>query len=730
MTRWAREVSPENVLPEYPRPTMVRSEWLNLNGLWDYAVTAEDGAKPEAYDGRILVPFPIESALSGVKKGVGPQERLWYHHTFDVPEDWRSKRLLIHFGAVDREATVWVNDQQMGDHRGGYDPFTFDITSALNPSGSQEITVAVWDPTNEGYQPRGKQVLKPRGFWYTPVTGIWQTVWLEPVERERGYIKSLETTPNIDTETLTVTVHLGGSRQKRDVRAVARAEDRRVAEAVGAAGKPLTLSLPDANLWSPKSPFLYDLEVTLLHGDDVIDRVQGYFGMRKISLKRDSEGVLRLALNNEILFQYGPLDQGYWPDGLFRAATDEALRHDIEMTQRLGFNMLRKHIKVEPQRYYYWCDKLGMLVWQDMPSGDIARGGGSEWGQDRTPESARQFELELARMIDNFYNHPSIITWVIFNEGWGQYDTERLTAWVKERDPSRLVINASGFMDKGVGDIHSVHAYPGPTGAPHEKDRALVLGEFGGRSLSVKGHLWREEGARGSRGVQNSAEFMVGYENILRKLHPYVSAGISAAVYTQLYDVEIEKNGIMTYDRAVVKLDVDRAAAAAHALENVAPGSIARLPIMPTSQDQPQTWRYVIQTPPEGWNELDFDDSFWKEGPGGFGDPDAVSAVVRTAWTTPEIWLRQTFEWSGDRLENPHLVVYHDFEQETYIYLNEALLGEGPEHQFAYTLIPLTGETVANLKKGRNLLAVYGKRNSRRQYVDVGLVDLREKARE
>ena len=455
MTRWTQDVSPENVLPEYPRPMMVREQWLNLNGLWDYAVTNRDVEKPDVFDGRILVPFPIESALSGVKKAVTPNECLWYHRTFDVPKDWEGRRLLLHFDAVDWKATVWVNDIEVGTHKGGYDPFTFDITHALEESGLQQIVVSVWDPTDEGYQSNGKQVLNPRGFWYTAVTGMWQTVWIEPVNKDSGYIESLEMTPDIDSQTLHVTVNPGGKKLNRKVQLKAKDSDLVIAEATGNAGEKIELKINNTKLWSPVSPFLYELEVSLVHDGKEVDRVESYFGMREISMIRDEMGTLRLGLNNEILFQYGPLDQGWWPDGLYRAPTDEALRYDIEMTKKLGFNMLRKHIKVEPQRFYYWCDVLGVLVWQDMVSGDVT----GEWGTDRTPESAGQFEVELKNMLEAFHNHPSIVMWVLFNEGWGQFDVRRLTAMTKAKDPSRLVINASGFVDCGVGDIHDVHAY-------------------------------------------------------------------------------------------------------------------------------------------------------------------------------------------------------------------------------------------------------------------------------
>ncbi len=720
MSRWAGEVSPDNVLGEYPRPMMVRDKWLNLNGLWDYAITDKDESSPMQFDGQILVPFPVESALSGVAKKVTESDRLWYRRAFEVPKDWAGECVLLHFGAVDWDTVVYVNGKQIGSHRGGYDPFTFDITDALNPAGPQEITVAVWDPTEEGHQPRGKQTLEPHGFWYTAVTGIWQTVWLEPVPPT--YIENIEITPDIDTETVTLVVHAAGKGAGSGVLAVVKDGRGEIGRAKGVAGEPLLLDVADAKLWSPDQPFLYDLEISLMDGAKPVDRVASYFGMRKISMVRDKAGTLRLALNNEIGFQYGTLDQGWWPDGLYRAPTDEALRYDIEITKKLGFDTLRKHIKVEPQRFYYWCDKLGILVWQDMVSGDVT----GEWGTERSDASAEQFELELSRMVSSLYNHPSIVIWVIFNEGWGQYDTERLVRWTKAKDPSRLVIGASGFVDKGVGDIHSVHSYPGPMGAPAEKDRALVLGEFGGLGLPVKGHTWQEKKSWGYRGFKDAGALTLAYEALLAELKPYISRGLSAAIYTQITDVENEVNGLMTYDRAVVKMGRARPADAAKALYEISPDSFKFEPIVPTSQKEPQQWRYTTDEPGEGWAELDFDDSSWREGAAGFGNPEAVGAIVRTKWTGKEIRLRKKFTLSGKDISNPYLIVYHDFEQETHVYLNGELIAEGPEHQFAYTLFDPDNEVRDKLKEGENVLAVHGIRLGRRQYIDVGLLDLTE----
>jgi len=551
MTRWAAEVSPDNVWQEYPRSQMVREQWLNLNGLWDYAVVGRNADRPDRYDGEILVPFPIESALSGVGKTVGGSNRLWYRRTFEVPRDWSDEKVLLHFEAVDWETTVWVNGNEIGSHRGGYDRFSFDVTDVLNDSGPQELVLAVWDPTDRGTQPRGKQVSRPRGIFYTAVTGIWQTVWIEPVNET--HIESLKIVPNIDTSMVTIRANYSGVTDGLRLQI----ETDSGLTASGDAGAAIVLPVIMAKLWSPDSPYLYDFKATLTDSDgNAVDTVSSYFGMRKIALGKDENGVTRLFLNNEPLFQFGPLDQGWWPDGLYTAPTDDALRYDVEVTKQLGFNMARKHVKSEPDRWYYWCDKLGLLVWQDMPSGD--RGiGPNEPDFERSRESAEQFDLELVRMLDRLGNHPSIVMWVPFNEGWGQSDTVRIVNLIKGHDPSRLVDCASGWSDRGVGAVHDVHSYPGPAMPELEEDRAAVLGEFGGLGLPLQGHLWQEEGAWGYRAYQNQQELTDAYRNLIKNLHPMIEKGLAAAVYTQTSDVETEVNGLMTYDRAVIKMDVD-----------------------------------------------------------------------------------------------------------------------------------------------------------------------------
>lgn len=556
VTRWAAEVTPDNVLPEYPRPQMVRPQWLNLNGLWQYTTTPPNQERPTEYTGEILVPFPVESALSGVQQRVDGRH-LWYRRTFTIPQDWRGQRVLLHFGAVDWRTTVWVNGTELGTHVGGYDPFSFDITAALLDQDSQELVVDVWDPT-EGTQPRGKQVLNPDAIWYTPTTGIWQTVWLEAVPQVSIADLRLET--DVDNQRLKVRTILRGNESNRTYTVQINVLDGAevVATATGNADGVVEVAIENPRLWSPDSPFLYDLQIALLEDGTEIDRVTSYFGMRKITVQPDSNGVPRLWLNNQPLFQFGLLDQGFWPDGLYTAPTDEALRYDIEVTLQLGFNVIRKHVKVEPQRWYYWADRLGVLVWQDMPSGDASVDAGQGEIQ-RSERSAAQFELELQRMIDTHYNHPSIVMWVIFNEGWGQYDTARLANWLQNYDPTRLVNSVSGWNDVGAGHVYDIHRYPGPDAPEADPPRASVLGEFGGLGLPIENHTWLDRDNWGYRSYTDRDSLFEAYTALIERLRELRDTqGLAAAIYTQTTDVETEVNGMMTYDRAILKFDPEQ----------------------------------------------------------------------------------------------------------------------------------------------------------------------------
>ena len=432
-TPWADDVNPKNVLPEYPRPIMQRADWMNLNGLWDYAVTERGALRPKAFDGQILVPFAIESSLSGVGRALTENEELWYSRTFTVPSAWKGKRVLLHFGAVDWAADIWVDGARVGSHTGGYTPFSFDITAALDGTKTHTLEVKVWDPTNSSYQPRGKQVHQPNGIWYTSVSGIWQTVWLEPVSEH--YITDLRITPDIDRHTLTVAPALSCAAHA-DM-AVVNVYDGAtlVASAKSINGEPLKVNMPaDARLWSPDDPFLYTLKVELKNGGKVVDRIDSYAAMRKFSTGRDESGFMRMMLNNKPLFQMGPLDQGWWPDGLYTAPTDEALLYDVVKLKEMGFNMIRKHVKVEPARWYTHCDQQGIIVWQDMPSGDSSpRWQNHNWFNgtefNRSAASEANYRKEWKEIIDYLYSYPCVGTWVPFNEAWGQFKTPEIVAW-------------------------------------------------------------------------------------------------------------------------------------------------------------------------------------------------------------------------------------------------------------------------------------------------------------
>ena len=724
MTRWAKDVSPDNAHPEYPRPQMVREDWLNLNGLWDYAIVAKDAEQPVRFDGEILVPFPCESALSGVMKAVGKDKRLWYRRTFRVPRKWKGQRVLLHFGAVDWDTTVWVNGKEMGRHKGGYDPFTFDITDALKKSGSQEVVLSVWDPTNDGTQPRGKQVNRPGGIWYTAVTGIWQTVWLEPVPET--YISGLKIIPDVDNSTVQITVNTIGSDSQYYINVMRKSGDQWLVSTASPGIKTLKIKIPDPKLWSPDSPFLYNFKVKLVKGGKpprAFDEVTTYLGMRKIEVKKDEAGINRLFLNNKVLFQYGPLDQGWWPDGLYTAPTDEALRYDIEVLKKLGCNMLRKHVKIEPDRLYYWCDKLGLMVWQDMPSGDKYIGGNAPDIQ-RTPESAAQFETELKAMITTFYNHPCIIMWVPYNEGWGQWDTPRIVKMIKELDPTRLVDNASGWSDRKVGDVHDIHSYPGPACPPISEDRAAVLGEFGGLGLPVKGHTWQAEKNWGYRSFETRDQLTDAYVALLGKVRPLIGKGLSAAVYTQTTDVEIEVNGYMTYDRAMIKADPEQMAEAARKL--YLPPPVIKT-VVPTSQRRGIEWTYTTDKPGDGWEKPGFDDSSWKKGRGGFGTEGTPGSIVRTEWKSSDIWLRRTFELEDRKFGQLQLNIHHDEDAE--VYINGVPAAKVTGYTTDYTTVPINKRARRALKAGRNCLAVHCHQTGGGQYIDVGLVDVVEQSK-
>ena len=562
-TKWGENINPNNVLQEYPRPILVRNDWKNLNGLWDYTITSKGENKPENYDGEILVPFPFESSLSGVRKRISKEQELWYHKNFQIPKKWKSKEIIIHFGAVDWESELWINDINVGLHKGGYDPFSFNITPYLRKGKNQKLELRVWDPTDDGFQPRGKQIKNPKGIWYTPVSGIWQTVWLEPVNYK--HITNIHTTTDIDDSS--VRIKLFSSYDFKDdlIEFVLKEDEKVLHKTIKKADLETKISFENPKLWSPESPFLYDLEIKLISKGKIIDHIETYFGMRKISIKKDVNGTRRMMLNNKEYFQFGTLDQGWWPDGLYTAPSDEALKFDIFKTKEFGFNMIRKHVKVEPARWYFHADKIGMLVWQDMPNGEkIER---PKWqrnnffnGQEFIPsfESEMNFKNEWNEIIDFLYSNPSIVCWVPFNEAWGQFKTEEISQLTKNIDPSRLVNAASGGNYYNVGDITDIHNYPEPKMLFYNPNQSNVLGEYGGIGLAIENHLWQSDKNWGYVKYKSSEKATDEYVNFANQLLEMVLKGFSVAIYTQTTDVEGEVNGLITYDRKIIKLDMER----------------------------------------------------------------------------------------------------------------------------------------------------------------------------
>jgi hypothetical protein len=703
MTRWAAEVNPTNAHSEYPRPQMVRPDWQNLNGLWDYAVRPIASGAPASYDGQILVPFPIESALSGVMQPLGPAEALWYRRTVQIPPQWKGRRVRLQFGAVDWQCKIIVNGLDAGLHQGGYDRFAFDITDCLHWDRPEEIVLVDTDPT-EGDQPRGKQSLRPQGIFYSANSGIWQTVWLEPVPEV--CIDNLWLTPSVEAQGLRLRVTVNSLADDLRVEALALDDGSVAGQVAGPPGGELFLPLVKSKLWSPDSPFLYDLRVSLKKGGQEVDRVVSYFGMRKVALMTDDQGIARISLNGQPLFQIGTLDQGFWPDGIYTAPTDDALRSDIAFLKAAGFNLARKHVKIEPDRWYYWCDKLGLLVWQDMPSGN-----------NSTAEGQREFETELHHMVKDLYNHPSIILWVLFNEGWGQYDTLRLTQCLKTLDPSRLVDEASGWTDTHAGDIVDGHSYPGPAAVEPEARRAMVVGEFGGLGMIPEGHRWSTSHNWGYRmepeaeSLNNDLLTLVRQVWSLHHLH-----GLSAAVYTQTTDVETECNGLLSYDRAVAKLSPQLLAQANLAGRYQTPGRV----ILPNAMTTNVTWTYTFQKPATNWFMPDSLALGWKEGVAGFGTPGTPGALIRTIWDTDDIWLRRQFTLGNEDLRGLELEAHHDADLE--VYLNGVLAARLAGYTVHYEDFDLRPEAVATLKPGTNTLAVHCHQNTAGQYVDVGLV--------
>ena len=713
MTNWANDVTPENVWKEYPRPQMVRTDWLNLNGLWDFEITDRDTNKIAInYARKILVPFCVESALSGIKETITGKQQMMYRRYFTVPSNWNQKYLILHFEAVDYETKVWVDGKYVGMHKGGYDHFQFDITGFLSKEQKHEIKIVVWDPTNEGSQPIGKQALPAirNVTKYTATSGIWQTVWLEPINEVA--IESIKIIPNIDNATVSLQTNMMGATQGAAIKIQAFDHGKEVANIMASVGELITLKLKQPKLWSPTNPFLYDLKLTLIKEGKVVDEVSSYFGMRKISMGRDQEGYMRILLNNEIIYQLGPLDQGYWPDGILTPASDQALRYDIAYLKKIGANMDRMHMKVQPERWYYHCDQLGILVWQDMVSP-------TKFIDTKSNLNPSDFELEHNITVDQLYNHPSIIQWVLFNESWGQYDTERLTAALKAKDPTRLVINASGWHDKKVGDIRDFHDYtihPAVALVNKNDDRAMVLGEAGGIDLLIPGHLWTPDLKGGTKIktdwsidfkkgiVKSSDELIEKYKILLDDLFQLKKYGLNAVVYTQISDVEDEISGWMTYDRKVSKLP-ETTFAALH--EQFFKPTMTGKFILPLSINEPQQWNYSFTAPSNDWiKNLMLSD--FKTGMAPFGIESNNVHKVNTPWNTNSLFLNKEFTLSSVPSKLSLIACNTGI---TEVYINGAyvmqfnnFLKNDPEVKISETI--LSDEAMKLLKLGVNQLSL------------------------
>lgn len=724
MTPWAKDVSPQKVWTEYPRPQLERENWTSLNGLWGYQITPKAADQPSSWNAQILVPFAPESALSGVGKLVTPGEALWYHRKFTAKKT-AGKKTLLHFEGVDYLTKVYLNGKEAGVHMGGFTPFSFDITALLK-DGENELVVRAYD-SNEDHQPTGKQRLKAEGIWYTRVTGIWQTVWTEEIN-ERS-IDDLDFTTDIGTGTVGVTAKLSGTALAGEkLRVTATLNGKAAGNAEGGT-EGFSLKLADAQLWSPDTPNVYDLKVELLDGSGkVVDSAKSYTALRSVGKVKDANGNWRFTLNGKPIFHWGPLDQGWWPDGLLTPPTEEAMVSDIKYLKEAGFNMIRKHIKVEPRRYYMHCDRIGMLLWQDH----VSTGAGPAWTRmapnpkdAEFPEAShQQWIVEYKRMVDHLRDEPCVVVWTPFNEAWGQHDTMEVGKMAVAYDTTRPINIASGGNFWPIGDIADEHAYPDPAfplGDARFKDFIKVVGEFGGHGWPVKDHLW-EVGKDnwGYGGLPKTLdEWKERYTRSIDVLRRLRYQGIAAGVYTQTSDVESEINGLLTYDR----LEKIPASWLKSVHEKLMKGSdLATVTVLaPASDRETVEWKYTTTKPADGWQAAGFDDSAWSTGKGGFGSQNTPNAKIGTEWTSQEIWLRREFEIASAPKGEVILRIYHD--EDATVFLNGEEIANLRDHSQGYILVPLGEKAVKALKTGKNVMAIQVRQTRGGQFIDAGLSD-------